>query len=251
MAVSPVPAHHVRARQRQAIRSMKISVIIPVLHESEQINALLDSIKSAAGDVHHEIIIVDGDSAGSTISRISDSSVTTLMTSRGRAHQMNTGAARACGEILLFLHADTYLPPKAFSKIVAALSDKRFIGGAFDLNIQNRRWIFQAIGRAASWKHRLTRIPYGDQAIFMLRSYFEKMGGYAPIPLMEDVELMRRVKRQCGCIIILPETVTTSSRRWETDGVIHTILRNWVIQTLYLFGVPAQKLERYYYKATG
>ena len=175
---------------------MKISVIIPVLHEGEKINEILDSIKSAAADVSYETIVVDGDLSGDTIAHISDPSVITLTAPRGRALQMNAGAARACGDILLFLHADTLLPPKAFTKIITALSNSNFIGGAFDLKIQNHRWIFRAIGRAASWKHRLTRVPYGDQAIFMLRRYFENIGGYAGIPLMEDVELMKRVKRQ-------------------------------------------------------
>ena len=227
---------------------MKISVIIPVLHEREKINEILDSIKSVANDVPYEMIVVDGDASGDTIAHISDSSVITLTTPRGRAFQMNAGAAKACGDILLFLHADTLLPQKAFPKIITALSNSSFIGGAFDLKIQNHRWIFRIIGRAASWKHRLTRVPYGDQAIFMLRRYFQNIGGYAGIPLMEDVELMRRVKRQGGRIIVLPDAVTTSSRKWETDGVFYTIMRNWIIQVLYLFGMPARRLIKYYYK---
>ena len=220
-----------------------ISVIIPVLHEGKKINEVLDSIKSSSAGIPYEAIVVDGDSSGDTIAHISDPNVITLTAPKGRALQMNAGAAKACGDILLFLHADTLLPPKAFPKIVAALSDKRFIGGAFDLKIQNRRWIFRA-----SWKHRLTRVPYGDQAIFMLRRYFENIGGYDGIPLMEDVELMRRGKRQDGRINILPEAVTTSSRKWENDGVFYTIIRNWTIQALFLLGVSAEKLEKYYYK---
>ena len=227
---------------------MKISVIIPVLHEGEKINEILDSIKSASANVFSEIIVVDGDSSGGTIAHISDSRIITLTAPRGRALQMNAGAARACGDVLLFLHADTILPPKAFPKIIAALSDGSFIGGAFDLGIQNRRWIFRAISLAASLKHRLTRVPYGDQAIFILRSYFENIGGYASIPLMEDVELMRSVKRQGGRIVILSDPVTTSSRKWENDGIFYTITRNWVIQALYLLGVSAERLEKYYYK---
>lgn len=227
---------------------MKISVIIPVLHEGEGINAIIDSLKSAAAGVPYETIVVDGDSSGGTIECIVDTNVITLTAPRSRASQMNAGYARASGEVLLFLHADTLLPQKALPKIIAALSDRRFIGGAFDLGIQNRRWIFRAIGLAASLKHRMTRVPYGDQAIFILRSYFKNIGGYASIPLMEDVELMRRVKRQGGRIVILDETVATSSRKWESDGVIFTIMRNWLIQTLYLAGVPSEQLVRYYYK---
>jgi rSAM/selenodomain-associated transferase 2 len=246
--VLPVRDHHARGQQRKMTSGMKISVIIPVLHEGDKINDLLASIESASSDMSYEIIVVDGNSDGDTIKKIADGNVIALTASQGRAAQMNAGAARACGDVLLFLHADTLLPPKAFSKIAAALSDKHFIGGAFDLEIQNHRRIFRAIGRAASWKHRLTHVPYGDQAIFMLRSYFEKIGGYAAIPLMEDVELMRRVKQLCGRIIILPQAVTTSSRKWETDGIFYTIIRNWTVQAFYLFGVPAERLVKYYYE---
>jgi rSAM/selenodomain-associated transferase 2 len=244
----PVAVHLVREQQRREINGMKISVIIPVLHEGEKINEILDSLKSAATGVSYETIVVDGDSSGGTIAHISDNSVITLTAPRGRASQMNAGVARSSGEVLLFLHADTFLPPKAFPKIVAALSDGCFIGGAFDLRITNYQWIFRAIARAASWKHRLTRVPYGDQVIFMRRSYFDNIGGYAAIPLMEDVELMRRVKRRGGRIIILHETVATSSRKWENDGIFYNITRNWVIQALYLLGVSAERLEKYYYK---
>jgi len=248
MVVLPVVVHHARGQQLRGISGMKISVIIPVVHEGEKINEILDSIKSVSADVSYETIVVDGDLSGDTIAQISDSGVITLTAPRGRALQMNAGAAMACGDILLFLHADTLLPPKAFTKIITALSNSNFIGGAFDLKIQNRRWIFRAIGAAASWKHRLTRVPYGDQAIFILRRYFENMGGYAGIPLMEDVELMKRVKGQGGRIIIMSDTVTTSSRKWETDGVFYAIIRNWTIQILYLFGMPARHLIKYYYK---
>lgn len=244
----PVAVHLVRELQQREISVVKISVIIPVLHEGERINAIIDSLKSAAAGVAYETIVVDGDSSGGTIERIIDTSVITLSAPRSRASQMNAGSARASGEVLLFLHADTFLPPKAFPKIIAAISDKRFTGGAFDLKITNNKWIFRVISLAASLKHRMTRVPYGDQAIFILRSYFENIGGYAPVPLMEDVELMRRVKRQGGRIVILPETVTTSSRKWENDGIFYTVIRNWLIQTLYLAGVPSERLVRYYYK---
>lgn len=227
---------------------MTLFVIIPVLHEGKRINDILQSLSSAAGDVPYEVIVVDADPAGETIAQILDPRVMTVTASRGRATQMNAGAVRACGDILLFLHADTLLPEKAFSKIIGALSGGQFIGGAFDLGISNRRLIFRIIGYAASRKHRFTRVPYGDQAIFMRRDYFQTIGGYPEIPLMEDVELMKSVKRQGGRIIILRETVATSSRKWEKDGVAFTILRNWLIQVLYLFGVPAHRLVKYYYK---
>lgn len=241
------PAHHAREPQ-PAYNGMEISVIIPVLHEGEQINAVLDALKNAAEDFCHEVIVVDADPDGSTIAHIPDAGVIRLTAPKGRARQMNAGAARACGNILLFLHADTLLPQNAFPKIANALSDGRYIGGAFDLSIQNHRWIFRLTGKCASLKHRLTRVPYGDQAIFIRKDYFKTIGGYPEIPLMEDVELMKRVKRRKDRIVILPDTAATSSRKWEKDGVAYTILRNWILQALYLFGVPAEKLVKYYYK---
>lgn len=228
--------------------AVSVSVIIPVLNEGVRINNMLRSLALSAGKVPCEIIVVDGDPAGATIARIDKPDVLRLTAPRGRAGQMNAGAARASGDVLLFLHADTHLPESALRKITAAFADKRYVGGAFDLGIDNPRWIFRATGWCASLKHRLTRIPYGDQAIFMRRIYFESLGGYPDIPLMEDVELMKRIKRRGDRIVILPEAVATSSRKWEKDGVTCAILRNWVLQALYMFGVPAEKLVKYYYK---
>ncbi|MEN6508281.1 MAG: TIGR04283 family arsenosugar biosynthesis glycosyltransferase [Smithella sp.] len=227
---------------------MMISVIIPVLNEGDRILDVMQSLDSAADSVPYEAIVVDGDPAGDTIARLPDTDILKLTAPKGRARQMNAGAARASGDILLFLHADTLLPSRALPKIVEALADSRFAGGAFDLGFQNRRLIFRLTGKCASLKHRLTRIPYGDQAIFIRRSYFAQMGGYPDIPLMEDVEMMKHVKRQGAHIVILPEAVATSSRKWEKDGIIYTILRNWALQVMYLFGVPAERLVKYYYK---
>ena len=227
---------------------MSLSVIIPVLRESDQLSDLLKTLAAGACGVPHEVIVVDGDPLGGTIRDIADPRVITLIARKGRAGQMNAGALRASGDVLLFLHADTRLPCGAFGKMMKALDDGGVIGGAFDLGIDDERRIFKIIGRAASWKHRLTRVPYGDQAIFMRRSYFTALGGYPVIPIMEDVELMKRVKRKGGRIAILPDAVTTSSRKWKTDGIAYTIIRNWFIQTLYLMGIPAHQLVKFYYK---
>lgn len=209
---------------------------------------MLLSLISAGWGTSYEVIVVDGDPAGETIRQIRNPGIITMTAGRGRAQQMNAGAAKASGDILLFLHADTLLPEGAFVKITEALAKGCFIGGAFDLGIQNRRWIFRLISRCASWKHRLTRVPYGDQAIFILRSNFEDLSGYPDIPLMEDVELMKRVKRKGWRIIILRDAVKTSARKWEKDGVVYTIIRNWIIQGLYFMGLPAERLVKHYYK---
>lgn len=228
--------------------SIAVSVIIPVYQEGDRTGETLDALSHMAGLIPHEVIVVDGDPEGSTLRTISDSRIVTLIAPKGRASQMNAGALKASGDILLFLHADTKLPQGALHKIIDALADNRFVGGAFDLGIANPRWIFRLTGRCASLKHRLTRVPYGDQAIFLRNSYFNSLGGYAAIPLMEDVELMKRIKRRGDRIVILPDAVVTSSRKWEKDGVLYTILRNWALQVFYLLGVPVEKLVKYYYK---
>lgn len=227
---------------------MKVSVIIPVLNESERIGGVLIALEAAAEDVPYEVIVVDGDPAGGTLSAIPSGRALTMTAPKGRAYQMNAGAARSSGDLLLFLHADTRLPPAALPRIIAAMQDGRFAGGAFDLGIDNPRWIFRATAWCASRKHRLTRVPYGDQAIFLRREVFDRLGGYPEIPLMEDVEFMKRLKKQGWHIIILPDAVVTSARKWEKEGVLFTMLRNWTLQALYLFGVPAEKLVRLYYR---
>lgn len=227
---------------------MRISVIIPVLKETERIAGVLAALEAAAEGMLYETIVVDGDPAGGTLAAIPAGRVIGITAPKGRARQMNAGAAKSSGDILLFLHADTRLPSAALPEIISAMQDTRFVGGAFDLGIDNPRWIFRVTAWCASRKHRLTRVPYGDQAIFLRREVFESLGGYPDMPLMEDVELMKRVKKQGGRIILLPNAVLTSSRKWEKDGILFTILRNWTLQALYLFGVPAHKLVRFYYR---
>jgi hypothetical protein len=121
-----------------------------------------------------------------------------------------------------------------------------YVGGAFDLGIKSNKLIFRLIGKLASWRSRLNRIPFGDQAIFIRREYFNRMGGYKEIPIMEDAELMRRIKKSGNQIWIFPERVMTSPRRWEKEGVIYCTLRNWTLQVLYFLGVSPDKLATFY-----
>jgi hypothetical protein len=159
---------------------------------------------------------------------------------------MNTGAAAAKGDYLLFLHCDTRLPQGAFRRIEETLSEGNHVAGAFDLRYGSERLSMRIIARAACMRSRLTRIPYGDQAQFFRRDYFEKIGGFADIPLMEDVEIMRRIKERGDCISILPEAVVTSARRQEKEGVVYCTLRNWTIVTLYFLGMPPERLVHFY-----
>ncbi len=174
------------------------SFIIPVYREEEIINLTIDHLMCLQKFAAAEIIVADGDYEGSTLREISNTNVKKILCRKGRARQMNYGAAKSSGDILIFLHADTGLPMNALHRIAAAMEDKTFIGGAFDLGIDSQRFAFRVIEKMASWRSRLTRIPYGDQAIFIRRDYFQALGGFKDIPIMEDVELMRRIKRRGG-----------------------------------------------------
>jgi len=227
-------------------RNPAISVIIPVLNEARGINDVIAHIRSQAALDAVEIIVVDGDPAGSTIKAISHPGIITAVAEKGRGSQMNCGAIRATGAILLFLHADTFLPPNAFACIRKCMEVTRHAGGAFDLGIDSERKVFRITERYVAWRTRLTRIPFGDQAIFVRRDYFERIGGYADIPIMEDVDLMRRIRQRGDTICVIPAKVMTSARRWEKEGVLYTTLRNWMLQLLYFVGVSPQRLARFY-----
>jgi rSAM/selenodomain-associated transferase 2 len=222
------------------------SIIIPVLNEALLVNSVIDHLHSLEGHEETEIIVVDGDPEGLTLKAISHDDVTKLRSSRGRGIQMNEGAKNAKGDMLLFLHADTELPLDALRHITTAMQDKRYVAGAFDLGIRSDRCVFRAIESAASLRSRMTNIPFGDQAIFIRKDYFDKIGGYKDIPIMEDVEIMARIKKRGDKIFITPQKVHTSSRRWEQEGILRCTLRNWLLQILYLLGISPHRLSTFY-----
>ncbi|GAK61561.1 glycosyltransferase involved in cell wall biogenesis [Candidatus Vecturithrix granuli] len=222
------------------------SCIIPALHEAEGINACLERLFRHVTPDICEVIVVDGDAEGSTIRQITYPNVVTFCALRGRGAQMNAGARQARGERLIFLHADTVLPANALVLVQETLAKPDFVAGAFTLRFDSPRMAFRLIELAASWRYRFTRLPYGDQAIFMTRAYFWKIGGFAEIPLMEDLDLMRRTKRRGDRICILPDAVTTSARRWEQEGVLYCVLRSWILASLFCAGVSPRTLSRYY-----
>src|SRR2546425_611229 len=164
---------------------------------------------------------------------------------RGRARQMNAGAAAARGDVLLFLHADTRLPAGYAQAVAGALADPAVVGGRFDVRLDAAGLAYRAIGRLISLRSRLTRVATGDQAIFVRRAVFERLGGYPLVPLMEDVALSRAMKR-VGRVACLSETVTTSARRWQRHGVARTVLVMWALRAAYYAGVPPARLARVY-----
>lgn len=226
--------------------SNRISIIIPVFREAETIHQTLSQPALAPDREALEIIVVDGDPRGETIQAIRGNRVTSVVSRKGRGIQMNTGALHAGGEILLFLHADTRLPADGLSQIRTALTDPEVVAGAFDLKIDSERPIFRLIERTASIRSRLTRIPYGDQAIFIRSDFFREIGGYRDIPIMEDVDFMRRIKPTGKSIAFLEDRVGTSPRRWEKEGVLQGTLRNWILVLLFLAGVSPDRLSRFY-----
>lgn len=224
----------------------KFSFIIPVWNEGAIITRTIEHIWCLHASGGAEIIIVDGDPEGKTIDVARHMGVKVAISEKGRGNQMNQGATLADGEILIFLHVDTTLPSDALELIEAAMRDTSCTAGAFDLVIDSERPVFRLIERAASLRSRVTRIPYGDQAIFIRRTDFMDLGGFKNIPIMEDVEIMRRIKKRGGKICIIDRAVRTSSRRWEKEGIVYTTLRNWLLLSLYLSGVKPEKLVRFY-----
>lgn len=221
---------------------MDISVIIPALDEELQIAATLACARAPAV---REVIVVDGGSRDATARLARQHADLVLNAARGRAAQMNAGAAAARGDVLLFLHADTRLPPGFDAAVLVALADPAVVGGRFDVRLVPDSPLLRLVGALMNLRSRLTRIATGDQAIFVRRAVFEAMGGFAEIPLMEDVAFSRALKRR-GSVACLQQRVETSSRRWLRDGPVHTILRMWWLRLLYACGVPPERLRRYY-----
>ncbi len=226
---------------------MKISIVIPVLHESERIPVLLEHLNAIRGGHAIQVIVVDGDPEGDTIRNISDPGVLTVIGPRGRGSQMNCGGSLAEGEVVLFLHADTYLPPTAFDRIADLMEHGDCRAGAFSLGFDSDHPAMGFIAVMANARNRLTRVPFGDQGHFFRRAFFSSIGGYAEIPLMEDAEIMHRIKKMRVAVEIIDDPVKTSARKWHHDGIIYTTLRNWLIQLLYACGASPEKLVSLYY----
>lgn len=226
------------------------SIVVPVLNEAERINSLIEHLHNQGCETLYEIIVVDGDPQSSTLNAISDKRVIKMRADKGRALQMNAGAELARGEIILFLHADTMLPQGALEKIGCTLENPDFVGGAFELDIDSDKLFLKYVSIRSRYRSRRNKLPYGDQAIFLRKDYFFQIGMYKDIPLMEDLELMQRIKKDGRKICILPDRVTTSARRWQRDGMLYTSLRNRVLVALFHLGVSPSTLAKYYWKSS-
>jgi rSAM/selenodomain-associated transferase 2 len=224
---------------------MRLSVVVPALDEAANLARLLPDLRRAGPDT--EIIVADGGSRDGTTDVVrGQAGVRLLAGARGRARQMNAGARQAGGDVLLFLHADTRLPDGAPGAIAAALADPAVVGGRFDVRFDSRRRVLGMVAWFMNARSRATSICTGDQAIFVRRAAFEAVGGYPDIPLMEDIELCRRLKAR-GRLAALRARVTTSARKWERDGPLRTIGLMWALRLLYFCGVAPARLHRWYY----
>jgi rSAM/selenodomain-associated transferase 2 len=222
--------------------TVRISIIIPTLNEEEHIGATLASIRDL-DDL--QIIVVDGGSRDRTRYAAAEGGAQVITSAPGRAAQMNAGAAVALGDILLFLHADCRLPPDFPGMVCTTVADTRVAAGAFRLAIDGPGLPLRIIERLVQWRSVLLGLPYGDQALFLRAEIFRQSGGYAKLPIMEDFELMRRLRR-LGDIRILPQSVVTSARRWQRLGIMRTTLINQLIIFAYLLGVAPERLAHWY-----
>jgi rSAM/selenodomain-associated transferase 2 len=222
---------------------VNLSVIVPMLDEERAIGPTLDAIRAGAPGA--EIIVVDGGSTDRSVEIARARGTQTLTAGRGRARQMNAGAAAAHGDALAFVHADTIVPVTFASDIASALADPSVVGGRFDVELDELSLVSRLLGKLISLRSRIMRSATGDQAIFVRRDVFAAIGGFAQIDLCEDVDFARRLKHS-GRVACLRSRVITSARRWRQNGVIRTVLRMWLIKSLFLAGVSPARLRRYY-----
>jgi rSAM/selenodomain-associated transferase 2 len=232
-------AYRVQDRPR-----LKLSIIGPVLNEAPNLTAFLQRLMPLRLR-GAEVIVVDGGSCDRSVEVARSNADWVINSPRGRAKQMNAGAAVARGNILLFLHADTSLPNAADSIIISAISEPSKVWGRFDATIDSRHPLLNIVGRLMNFRSRISGIATGDQAIFVRRRIFEAVGGYEDIPLMEDVALSRTLKR-IGHPVCLRERVVTSGRRWHEHGVVRTIFLMWKLRLAYFLGADPNVLARRY-----
>jgi rSAM/selenodomain-associated transferase 2 len=223
---------------------MKLSIVVPMLNEARVLPALLDHLRPLQRN-GVEVMLVDGGSEDDSAALATLAGFQVLRAERGRARQMNAGAAAVQGDVLLFLHADTRLPDEAVQLIEAALAGGRHAWGRFDVEFDVGTWTMRATAFGMNWRSRLTGIATGDQALFMTRAAFDGVGGFPDQPLMEDVEITGRLRQRSrpACI---GRPVRVSARRWEARGAWRTIFLMWRLRLEYWLGASPADLARRY-----
>ncbi len=229
---------------------MKIAIVVPVFNEALALPRLLASLVALKETLREttlqdlELVFVDGGSADDTVDLIKHAGLRVITSPKGRAWQMNAGAAQTAGDVLLFLHADTQLPKNALTEIKSSLTGN-ICWGRFDVRLAGKPWMLGVVSRMMNWRSRLTGIATGDQAMFMTRAAFQAVGGFPEQALMEDIEMSRRLRRlsRPACI---SSPVITSGRRWEARGVWTTILLMWRLRWAYWRGQNPKQLAELY-----
>lgn len=231
-----------RIDDRRDSQAETISVIIPTWNERLELG---NTIHSIGMDAAVEIIVADGGSTDGTLDLAGRVAHRVVQTTPGRAAQLNAGARLAGGEILVFLHADTALPPGALTAIRSCLLEPRNAGGAFRVSVDSGRSSLRLISWGINMRSRWLGLPYGDQALFVRRSLFEELRGFRPLEIMEDVDFVRRLRRK-GRMALLDLEVRTSERRWRANGVCRTTLVNWVAIAMYALAFEPKRIRSFY-----
>jgi rSAM/selenodomain-associated transferase 2 len=226
---------------------MKLSIVIPVLNEALVIAQILRSLQPIRRR-GHEVIVVDGGSDDQSLMIATPFSDKVTQSLRGRSRQMNAGAELSTGAILLFLHADTFLPNNADRLIIEGMNDRHRLWGRFDVKFSGKRPSLRVIEFLMNWRSRLSCIATGDQGIFVERDLFKKIGGFPEIDLMEDIALCKMLKKYSRPLC-LRQRVITSSRRWEEKGLFRTVLLMWFLRFAYFFKTDPKRLMKLYYQS--
>lgn len=223
------------------LKTSDISIIIPTLNEEQNIGAIADTLQGTAG----EIIVVDGGSTDRTVLFARMRRIRVEQSTAGRACQLNHGATCAGGKVLLFLHADTQLPKNFAAPVLHALAERDVIAGAFSLAIRDGGPGLRFIALCANIRSRCLQLPYGDQAIFIMKEQFVRLGGFPQLPIMEDYLFIKKAK-SLGKIRTLSERATTSARRWQRLGIVRTTLINQLIILGFALHIPLERLASLY-----
>ncbi len=221
---------------------MDVSVIIPTLNEA---SLLKRTLKRIHGHNPHEIIVADGGSTDGTLTIAEAYGARIVQSPQGKATQMNAGSDQASGELLWFLHADSMVELNGFQEMVQSVRQNGNVGGAFALKIDSKKKSLKLISRAATLRSKYFGLAYGDQGIFIRADIFKKIGGYAALPICEDLDLFRRMRKE-GDVVILQDSAAVSPRRWLAEGIACVTLRNTLIAILFLLGFPPLWLSRWY-----
>jgi rSAM/selenodomain-associated transferase 2 len=220
---------------------MSVSIIIPTWNEA---GIIAQTIRNLRAQKPHEIIVVDGGSSDATVSQAKDAD-RVIVARSGRAFQMNAGAVLASGDYLLFVHADCRLATGSLYAIKRTLARRSVLAGCFSMRVEAEGWSYRSIDACATARVRWTSIAYGDQGLFLRREDFVRLGGFPRIRFMEDVFFSQRLARR-GRVVVLPQKIYVSPRRWQKVGLLKQTLRNWTLTALALAGIAPDRLEEYY-----